>query len=391
MEKNTPQRKKVLLKKSLFRRINDWLHLWLGLVTGIVVFIVSFTGCIYVFQKEIKDYFEPWRFVEVRNAAFVPPSKIVAAAKEIFPDKKPTGLTYAPKNEAAAVGFEGMENGKHSFSVVFLNPYDAQVLKHHTWGENFDFFKFIIDGHRALWLPYNIGRPIVGVCTLIFILMVISGLVMWWPKKWKKSHLNQAFKIKFNASFKRVNYDLHNVLGFYSFILALVIAITGLVWSFQWFQKGFYFVTSGGETFSEHSHPHSDESGYYEGFNVSDNIDKAWYFVMREIGEVKGGMYISPEISDKDDPIEIAVFNLYGKYYDQNDYFFDQYTMQPLRQKGDRYRESNMADKLSMLNYDIHTGAVWGLPGKLLAFFISLICASLPITGFLVWWGKGAK
>src|SRR5690606_27852425 len=139
-----------------------------GLTTGVVIFIISITGCIYVFQKEIKDLMEPWRFVPVRNAAFAPPSEILAAAKSVFPDKKPTGLTYAPKNEAAAVGFEGMDNGKHTFSVVFLDPYNAKVLKQQTWGEYFDFFQFIIDGHRALWLPYEIGRPIVGVFTLIF-------------------------------------------------------------------------------------------------------------------------------------------------------------------------------------------------------------------------------
>lgn len=388
MQKKHPLKSKKNKTKSLFRRINDWLHLWLGLATGIVVFIVSITGCIYVFQKEIKDAMEPWRFVPVRNTTFIPPSELVSTAKQIFPNKKPTGLTYAPKNEAAAVGFEGMENGKHTFSVVFLDPYDAKVLKAKTWGEDFDFFKLVIDGHRALWLPYDIGRPIVGVSTLIFILLIVSGLIMWWPKKWKKNHIKQAFSIKFSGRFKRVNYDLHNVLGFYSFVLALVIAITGLVWSFQWFQKGLYYVTSGGKALPEHVHPHSDESKYTEGFKASENIDKAWFSVMKEIGEVKGGMYISPEIPDKDDPIEITVYNLPGKYYDKSDYFFDQYTLKTLRQKGDRYKEADFADQLSMLNYDIHIGAVWGLAGKLLAFFISLICASLPITGFLVWWGK---
>jgi uncharacterized iron-regulated membrane protein len=43
------------------------------------------------------------------------------------------------------------------------------------------------------------------------------------------------------------------------------------------------------------------------------------------------------------------------------------------------------------MNYDIHTGAILGLPGKFLAFFASLICASLPVTGVYVWWGRKNK
>src|SRR5690606_21272694 len=131
-------------------------------------------------------------------------------------------------------------------------------------------------GHRALWLPYEIGRPIVGVATLIFVLLLFSGLVMWWPKKWNKSNRDKSFKIKWNGSFKRVNYDLHNVVGFYSLVLAFVLAVTGLVWSFTWFADGVYYLTSGGESNPGHHHPHSDVSkaGMFADDTVS-MLDKA--------------------------------------------------------------------------------------------------------------------
>ncbi len=62
--------------------------------------------------------------------------------------------------------------------------------------------------------------------------------------------------------------------------------------------------------------------------------------------------------------------------------------MQPIRKKGDRFNNKAFADKLSDMYFDIHTGAILGLTGKILAFFISLICASLPITGFIIWLQK---
>lgn len=380
-------------KKSALGRFNDWIHLWLGLISGIIVFIVSITGCIYVFQQEIKDALEPWRFVEVQDKPFVPPSKILDAAEIHMPGKKPTGLTYSNATGAAAVGYSSRENGKRSFSVVFLNPYTGEFLKtQQTLGtDQFDFFRFIIDGHRTLWLPYEIGKPVVGIGTLIFIVLLITGLVMWWPRKWNKSNVNKSFKIKWNGSFKRVNYDLHNVLGFYSLILALIIGITGLVWSFNWFSDSLYYVTSGGESKLEHSHPHSDLSkvGMMKNDSIS-VLDQAWYKTISQEPNVQG-MYMSPGLKDEDDVIEIIAYQNHGSWFDRNEYYYDRYTLEPLRAPGDRFLEANFADQLSMMNYDIHIGSVLGLPGKILAFFISLICASLPITGFLVWLNKKNK
>lgn len=380
-------------KKSAFRKVNDWLHLWLGLTSGIVVFIVSITGCMYAFQQEIKDALEPWRFVEVQDKGFVPPSQLLDTAAVYMPGKTPTGLTYSNAEGAAAVGYDSFENGERHFTAVFMNPYIGDFLqKQQLLGNGqFDFFRFIIDGHRALWLPYEIGRPIVGVCTLIFVLLLLSGLVMWWPKNGKKANLNKSFKIKWNGSFKRVNYDLHNVVGFYSLMLAFVLAVTGLVWSFEWVADSLYFVASGGETKPGHHHPHSDVSkaGTFESDTIS-MLDLAWYKTLEQEPEAQG-WYMTPVLEDEEDAIEIIAYQDQGSWYNHNTYYYDQHTLEPFRVQADRFSEAGFADQLEMLNYDIHVGAVAGLPGKILAFFISLICASLPVTGFLVWWNKRKK
>jgi len=55
------------------------------------------------------------------------------------------------------------------------------------------------------------------------------------------------------------------------------------------------------------------------------------------------------------------------------------------------FRDATIANKFNRMNYDIHVGAILGLPGKILAFFASLIAASLPVTGFYIWWGRRRK
>ena len=73
--------------------------------------------------------------------------------------------------------------------------------------------------------------------------------------------------------------------------------------------------------------------------------------------------------------------------------YYDQYTMKelPVEHVYGRFPEAKAADKLFRMNYDIHTGAILGLPGKFLAFFAGLICASLPVTGVCIWWGRKNK
>lgn len=373
-------------KKGIFRKVNDWLHLWLGLVSGIIVFIISITGCFYAFQQEIKDMMEPWRFVEESPEHFIPPSRLLDTAAVYMPGHTPTGLTYGHRGEAAAVGYIGAG----TFSVVFMNPYTGEFIKKQTPRGNgeFNFFNFIIDGHRALWLPYEIGRPIVGGATLIFLVLLVTGLVMWWPKRWNKANRNKSFKIKLNGSFKRINYDLHNVLGFYSLVFALVLAVTGLVWSFAWFDKAVYYMLSGGDIKAGHHHPHSDLSNKnLEWEDSLSPLDKAWYLTL-ETAEDINGMYMTPYPADDDDPIDITVYHQKGKWYDHSEYFYDRYTLAPLEMEGSKFREASFAAQLSMMNYDIHVGSIGGFAGKVFAFLISLICASLPITGFLVWWNK---
>lgn len=377
---------------SKFRKINDWLHLWLGLISGAVVFIVSLTGCFYAFQQEIKDAIEPWRFVQKQDTPYVPPSVLLDTAVFYMPGKEPSGLTYSHAEGAAAVGYSIQNGDRFSFSVIFMNPYTGEFLKKQTThgGDEFNFFQFILDGHRALWLPYEIGRIIVGVSTLIFVFLLLSGLIMWWPKKWNKANKDISFKIKWNAKFKRVNYDLHNVLGFYSLVFALILGITGLVWSFEWFDKGLYFITSGGKVKEMHHHPHSDLSRKDKIVDEKiSGLDRAWYMTLEKDKQVEG-MYMTPVLHEEDDPYEIIVYHHRGSYYDHNEYFYDRYTLKPLEQEGGIFRDASFADKFSKMNYDIHIGAIGGLPGKVFAFLISLVCASLPITGFIIWFKKKA-
>ncbi|WP_256010937.1 PepSY-associated TM helix domain-containing protein [Desertivirga xinjiangensis] len=423
-----------------FKKINAWLHLWLGLLSGIVVFIVSITGCIYVFENEIKDLIEKWRFVTPQETTFLQPTQLTSIAHRHLKDgQNATGVSYHGRSEAAIVTFfsgrpEGEKKpavkqqfgnkgamitvgdkqrgkggkdkkagervgGKHvgKFTSVYMNQYTGEILKVKTVSRGggsdaeFDFFRFILNGHRALWLPYNIGRPIVGGAVLIFVFLLISGIVLWWPTKWKnKAIRDKSFKIKWSGSFKRVNYDFHNVLGFYSMLILVVISLTGLVWSFQWFSKSLYWVTSGGKSLEQRRRPLSDTT-QLAAFEPS-SVDIIWQQLPAS-QKSSGSIYLSIP-RENADVISATVYHVHGAYYKSDQYFFDQYTLKEVKSASPfagKYSEASIPDKIRRMNYDLHVGAILGISGKIIAFIASLISASLPITGFLIWWNKRKK
>ena len=370
------------LQPMRIKKIFGKIHLWLGLTSGLLVLIIAVTGCIYAFQAEIQDHTQPYRFVKAQQKAPLAPSVIHDIAAKELPGKHPHSVTYDRRDRAAIVAFYNVD--PEYYYVVYIDPYNGEVLKVKNMDR--DFFRIILMGHFYLWLPPEIGQPIVASATLIFVLMLISGLILWWPKN--KSARKQRFSVKWNAKWRRVNYDLHNVFGFYMTWVVIFIALTGLVWGFQWFAKAVYW-TAGGEKNYEFSEPVSDTT--QQSSHTVAAVDAIWQKMMKEN---PGAETIEVHYPETKAAAIGAGANPDGDTYWKTDYrYFDQYSLQELSVDHlyGRYKDAAAADKLVRMNYDIHTGAIWGFPGKLLAFFASLIAASLPVTGFMIWWGRKKK
>lgn len=372
-----------------FKKINNWLHLWLGLGSGIIVFIVCITGCIWVFHEEITAILEPNTVIEKQDKPVLMPSELLKISKDLYPDKK---VSYATYQQGRAINLLVGGRGVNG-ATLKINPYTGEVISNQERKKgDVDFFRFILNGHRFLWLPVEIGRPIVNYATLIFVILLITGLVWWWPKKWNKKTKEKSFKIKWGGSFKRVNLDLHNVLGFYSLLFLLAIALTGMVYGIKWYSEGLYWVTSGGQSIGEFSRLESDSLQANKFYTPQQAIDKAFLFAINENPEAGGFYYTFPDTSKAKSVINVTVYPKAGQFYNNKSYRFDQHTLQQL--KGNSpvydtdYAEADFGGKLRKMNYDIHVGSILGFPGKVLAFLCTLIGASLPVTGFLVWWGR---
>jgi uncharacterized iron-regulated membrane protein len=368
--------------KMNFKKGIGKIHLWLGLSSGIIVFILSITGCLYAFQEEIQNITEEYRFVEKQNKPFLLPSQLEQIARKELPNKSLHAIKYNGVEKSAEAIFFHYE--PTYYHIVYLNPYSGKVLETANMDEGF--FRFILDGHFYLWLPHEIGQIVVASATLIFLALLLSGLYLWYPRNKNATKQRFRFKWKKETKWKRKNYDLHNITGFYVLLIALIFAITGLVWGFQWFAYSYYTVLGG-----EKSMVYEDPISTKKTVHPIKPLDKIYRLMQKEYPEAKSIEVHPPEndstsIAANANPEE-------GTYWKTDYRYFDQYTLEEKEVKHlyGKYKNAAVSDKLMRMNYDIHTGTVFGLAGKIFAFLVSLLIASLPISGFYIWWGRNKK
>lgn len=372
----------------MFRKINNWLHLWLGLISGSIMLVVCFTGAIWVFHEEIKALIHPEYHVAAANKPLITPSQINHIIEKAHPGEPVNMVTYQKNSSVDVMVKKWGDNPL----IVSLDPYTGKILGQRINEDEITlFFYFIENGHRFLWMPMKTGRLIVNYGTLTFIFLLITGLVWWYPKKWNKSTRDKSFKIKWSAKWKRINIDLHNVLGFYALLILLILSLTGMVYGIKWYSKGLYAVTSGGEKLPEWSATNSDSTKLNTGITLEMALDRAVQTAIKRYPDAEGYVYRMPDTSNVKSSIAVEMYPSKWKTYANQSLYFDRHTAKEIEK--DKYYAADFSDapfatRLRRMNYDIHVGVILGLPGKIIAFVASLIGASLPVTGFIIWYNR---
>jgi len=382
--------------KVFFRNI----HLYLSLAAGIVILIACFTGAILVFEKELQETFSPDRYFAKPEGQRLSSDEMILRVKAEYPDVKISSLKAytdpnrtveigvtspeAPKGESsgkpateAKAGKEGKgeakKGGEGARKTAFVNPYTGKVVELYSYRETFLYKVFAL--HRWL-LGKNDGpgKYIVGISTLIFLFILITGVVLWWPKT--RKILSQRLKIKWDGSWKRLNHDFHIVLGFYTSIFLFIFSFTGLAWSFQWFNKGIYTVTR-----SEMKPPAEPPSSTLLAGSVTIGYDEV---LNRASQEIKDVLYYNIS-APKDSAGVYSVTVLPEKAYEMasNTYYLDQYNGKVIGSL--MFSDKNLGQRVRSSFKPVHTGSIFGVYSKIIAFITCLLGATFPVTGTIMW------
>lgn len=232
----------------MFKKIWFYIHWFLGLVAGIILLVVGLTGSILSFEKEIlhlmnqKSY-----FVQVSDSERLSPDALLNSFKEKMPEAKISSMTLFLNPKASAViavqspnaqGQSGGHGGGHGKNTIshFVNPYTGEILPQ---AKGVEFFRIVLDLHRRL-MAGAVGKQIVAASTVALIILSLTGVYLYWGsiRRSLKSSLSINFKVKGRGFL----YKLHSASGLWMLPFLLLISLTGLFWSYEWYNEALYKI-----------------------------------------------------------------------------------------------------------------------------------------------------
>jgi uncharacterized iron-regulated membrane protein len=226
---------------KIFRKVLFWCHLAVGVIAGLIILIMSVTGVLLTYEKQITYW------ADTRNYQVAPPSPeatrlsveaLLAKTREANPDVALTTITTrSGASEPVAIGLAGAPGaGPGGGRTIFIDPYTGAVLGEGSKGVH-DFFHVMTDWHR--WLgahgaSRNTARAITGASNLGFLFIVASGIYLWWPRKRNWPQFKNILWFKQGLPGKARDFNWHNVIGFWSFVPLFIVVLSATVISYPW-------------------------------------------------------------------------------------------------------------------------------------------------------------
>lgn len=350
------------------------IHLWSGLITGIFIFLICLSGTILTFEKEFHAWNNPG------ETRYIDPTITKKSIQELT-------IPLAEYGQITRVTIQG-DTLPYIFNIktskedrrgknFFVDPTNGEILNDPFQKPGIMMFFFRL--HR--WLlggPDSIGKVVVGISTIVFGLLLISGFYLWWPRS--KRQLFNVLTINFSNS-KRMIYDLHNTLGFYSLIPLMVMTLTGLCWSFEWYRNGLSSVL-GAQVFGDRRIETIEVTPREQKLDIETLIS-----AVNERLPYEGS--VSLQLSNNPKAAYVARKTPASGLLFTDIVQIDPYDKTIISEK--LFSERKFGDQISSLIRHLHTGEFYGLISKIIYFITCFIATTLPITGTLMWLNKLKK
>ena len=394
---------------KIFRKI----HLWLSVPFGIIITLICFSGAMLIFEPEItRSVKSDVYYVSSSEGEPLPLGELMETVKASLPDSVSiTGVTvFSDKDRTYQVNLS-----KPRRASLFIDQYSGQITGKY---ERIGFFSTMFKLHR--WLldsadPHGdgvkVGKLLVGISTLIFVIALITGVVIWWPRA--RKNFRRSMTISFNDGWRGFWKNLHVAGGMYALLFVLAMSLTGLTWSFNWYRTAFYavcgvehtprnFEASTNGKSVERGHD-SDGNGNHRGGRRGGHGEGRGDGRRGGHGEERGDgrrhhsefgrwqeVYNTlkaqnpdaPQITINAENATVTLGNIgNGRASDKYEFNRRSGEISPVT----KYADSLPADKLRGWIYAVHTGSWGGIITRILWLLSALLGASLPLTGYYIW------
>ena len=364
-----------MLKKTLFQ-----LHWFFGISAGLVLALMGITGATVSFEDEILRALNPSVLqVEKQLAGVLPPVELVEKIEGASGKKVAMIWVETDSGNAARVSFTPPP-GERRGEMRYFNPYTAEFMGHAV-GE--DFFGFMLQLHRFLAMG-DTGRQITGACTLILVFFCLSGLYLRWPRQWNSWRV--WLTLDWKKKGRSFNWDLHSVAGTWCLVFYLLAALTGLSWSYEWYNKGLTQLLSDA--------PQNERVRGGRGPAPSGPAPTADYAAMWSSIYSAAGPNLSaynirmPPVAGQ----PATVFYLLNT--SPHDRALNQISLDPATgvvKRVDRYSDKSLKAQLLTSIYALHVGSYFGIVGRIILTLSALTMPLFFVTGWLLYLDRRRK
>lgn len=375
---------------KFFRKTIFWCHLLAGVFAGIIVLIMSVTGVLLTYERQITSWADTRNYTLAQftsEAQRLPVEALIAKARDYTGEQalQPASVTLK-ENPAipAAFAFTG---GR----MLFVNPYTGEVLGEGSKGVR-DLFHVVTDWHR--WLGAHVenrpvARAITGACNLAFLFLVVSGFYLWWPRNWRWATIRSVVWFRRGLPGKARDFNWHNVIGFWTVIPLFIVVLSAVVISYTWASNLVYRVVGEAPPAPRSPvQPPSALSTQTETTNdplMWDGLDQMW---TRAEQQVPGWQSISLRLpTTKDAPLAFTIdTGNGGQPHKRGTLTIDRNTGEVL--KWEPFSSNTRGRQLRSILRFAHTGEVAGIFGQTIAGIASAGGAVLVWTGLALAWRR---
>jgi sulfite reductase (NADPH) flavoprotein alpha-component len=356
-------------------------HSIIGLAISLVLTVIGLTGATMSFEDEIGDWLNAAiMHVEVRPAPTLSPDELVARL-QAGGHAKVSAVIMASDPAAAVYVRFARQDGERP-APVYVDPYDARVLGPVRAEQ---FFTTVRQLHRWLLLPGDgkgWGRQITGVVAIGLIVMLISGLVLRWPRHVRS--VRAWLKLNWSMRGRAFQWSLHSVAGTWVMLVYLLIAITGLWWSFDWYRDGATWLFSSRTVAAAPmaaKQPRAPRATAAESGPLT--FDRAWQVFLQE----QGSRYATAQLTLPNGGGTVmrirSVPHGATREGQRDELRIDAATGRVV--SVEIYADRALGDKVLASVLDIHRGAILGWPGKLLFMIAAALMPLFMVTGLLLY------
>lgn len=360
-----------------------WLHLLVGVLCGAVIFLMSATGVLLTFEKQLVA----WADRDVRATPVgerMPLSDLETVVRSWNPEFQPTSIVIRP-DPASPIMLRA-----NRLDRLYVDAYSGRILG--SGNESLRlFFATMVNWHRWLGAVGDdraIGRAITGAANLAFLSIILSGCYLWWPRSWNWSRLRSVVWFRMGLQGRARDFNWHNVIGLWTAVVLIVLVGSGAVISYRWAGDLVYVVAG--------DSPPSRSSSTRLVAPVSDRTEATaaggWTDLDRvyagTIAIATGWRTVSIPLTRPREPsVTVTVDSGTGGQPQKRERFVLSRASGEVIERIE-FVDGTRGSRLRSILRFAHTGELLGLPGQAVAGLASLAACVLVWTGFALAWRR---